>query len=116
MAGAPVSCTIISPPAAAYSQAAPFQMYTEADQKLTVQILDISGKPADPTCEITFECERGSVDPDPAPITAPLNGTATAVFRSDQPTPVGVVDHVRAVCEGVVSDPLHVFIEVNPAL
>jgi len=116
MGGAPVSCVIISPPATSYSPASPLQLYTEADQKIVVQVRDISGGPADPEAEITFQTDRGTVDPDPAPITAPLAGTATAIFRSDQPTPLGGVDRIIAVCEGVTSLPLHIFIEVNPAL
>lgn len=116
MGGAPVSVEIISPPATAYSVTSPLKLYTEADQKIMVQVKDASGGPADPEVEITFQTDRGSVSPDPAPITAPLGGTATAVFRSDQPTPAGVVDRIIAICEGVASAPLYLVVDVNPAM
>jgi len=114
MAGAPVTVSIISPNAGSYSPANPLEVYTSADQALTVQLVDSAGGPADPTVGVTFEVTRGAVDPDPAPITSPLAGTATATFRSDQPTPTGLVDNIVAVAEGVRSAPLYVKISVNP--
>jgi adhesin/invasin len=116
MAGAPVSVEIISPDPGAYTSASPLLLYTEADQKIVVQLRDASGGPADPQAQVTFQTTRGSVDPDPASITAPLAGTATATFRSDQPTPLGKWDTIIAVSEGRASAPLYIFVEVNPAL
>ncbi|MGQ9732135.1 MAG: invasin domain 3-containing protein [Candidatus Zipacnadales bacterium] len=116
MGGAPLSVRIISPDASAYSAADPYKLYTEADQQIVVQLLDSSGGPADPNAEVTFQLDRGSIIPDPAPITAPLAGTVTATFRSDQPTPAGKVDRIIAVSEGVISAPLFIFIELNPGV
>jgi hypothetical protein len=115
MGGAPVTATILAPNAAAYSPASPLVLYTGADQKIVVQLLDISGGPADPNAEVTFQVDRGTVTPDPAPITAPLAGTATATFNSSQPTPAGTVDRIIAVSETAVSPPLYIEIQVNPA-
>jgi len=116
MAGAPVTVSIISPNASSYSPASPLEIYTNADQALTVQLVDSSGGPADPTVGVTFEVTRGNVTPDPAPITSPLAGTATATFRSDQPTPTGLVDNIVAVAEGVRSAPLYVTVSINPVV
>jgi len=116
MGGAPATVAIISPDPTLYTPASPLELYTEADQKIVVQVKDISGGPADPNAQVTFQTDRGSVDPDPAPITAPLAGTCTAIYRSDQPTPLSGVDRIIAVCEGVISNPLYIFVEVNPAL
>jgi len=115
MAGPPVSVAIISPDALNYSPTNPLQLYTEANQGLTIQLKDSANGPADPDADVTFQADRGYVSPDPAPITAPLAGTATATFRSDQPTPTGTVDKIVAISEGVSSAPLYIFISVNPA-
>lgn len=115
MAGPPVSVAIISPDPSSYSPANPLQLYTQANQGLTIQLKDSANGPADPNAEVTFQADRGYVTPDPAPITAPLAGTATATFRSDQPTPTGTVDKIVAISEGVSSAPLYIFISVNPA-
>ena len=115
MGGAPVSVEIISPDPASYSQASPLQLYTEADQTIVVQLKDSTGGPADPLAQVTFQVDRGRVAPDPASITSPIGGTATALFRSDQPTPPGGADRIIAVSEGVPSAPLWIFVEVNPA-
>jgi adhesin/invasin len=114
MGGAPITVKIISPNSSSYSTANPLEIYTNADQALTVQLVDASGGPVDPSVQVTFEVTRGAVSPDPAPITSPLAGTATAIFLSAQPTPTGVVDNIVAVGEGLRSAPLYVKISVNP--
>ncbi len=116
MGGAPASVEIISPNAASYSAASPLQLYTEADQAIVVRVTDGTGGPADPLIQVGFQVDRGTIAPDPAPITNPVEGTATVLFRSDQPTPVGGADKIVATSEGVASAPLWIFIEVNPAL
>lgn len=116
MGGAPASVEIISPNAASYSAASPLRLYTEADQRILVQVRDSTGGPADPLVQVDFQVDRGSIAPAPAGITNPVEGTATAVFRSDQPTPVGGADKIVATSEGVASAPLWIFIDINPAL
>ncbi len=115
MGGAPVTVTIISPSAAATSPATPFTLFHDADQTIVVQLIDISGGPADPNAQVTFQASRGVVSPDPADITAPLAGTATAALQSDQPSLLGTTETLVAVSEGVSSAPLHYVVEINPA-
>ena len=115
MGGAPVLVQIISPNAGAYAPGSPFKLYTDADQTIVVRLTDSSGGPADPLAEVTFQVSRGVVSPDPATITAPLAGTATAALQSDQPSDVGTTETLVAVSEGVPSAPLYYVVEVNLA-
>jgi hypothetical protein len=116
MGGAPALVEIIAPNAASYSAASPLHLYTEADQAIVVRVTDGTGGPVDPLTQVGFQVDRGTIAPDPAPITNPVEGTASVLFRSDQPTPAGGADKIVATCEGVASAPLWIFIEVNPAL
>ncbi|MGQ9731858.1 MAG: invasin domain 3-containing protein [Candidatus Zipacnadales bacterium] len=114
MAGPPVSVRIVSPNAASYSPANPFRLFAKSSQSITVELRDSTGGPADPTTEVRFQVDRGTVSPNPATVTSPLSGTVIATFRSDQATPAGLVDTIIAVAEGVSSAPLYILVEEAP--